>query len=71
MSKLDMYCQHLANTNGTVDPNVSTWLLTSSLEATIVLFEIAWELIELWLIFANLENLEIHQELPNTLPRQY
>ena len=63
ISKFVVYPQHLANANGIVNPNVSTSPLASYLEADAVIIEIGWELMEPWLNFARVENLEIHHVL--------
>jgi hypothetical protein len=67
MSKLIIYHQHLTNSNGIVNPNVSTSPLASYLEADVVYIENTWELMELWLIFARVENVE-SRHVSTTLP---
>ena len=46
-----------------VNSNVSTWLLVPYLEADVVCMMITPELMELWWIFARLENIEFHHVL--------
>ena len=60
MSKPVMYLQQLANTNGSVNSNVSTQLLPSYLKVNIVFIKIAGESMELWLILVNIENLNMY-----------
>src|ERR1700738_3173094 len=55
-----------ANTNGTVNPNVSTPPIAIYVEADVVIIEIGWELMVPWL-FVPVENVEIHHVL-STIP---
>jgi hypothetical protein len=60
----NLYSQHLANINGTLNRKVPTGRLGSSLEADVIVIAIAWELRELYLIFVAVENVEIHHVWP-------
>jgi hypothetical protein len=64
-----MHHQHLANTNGIINPNISTRLLAPYLKANVAIIKIAWELVELLLIFRRVENVEIRRVSPAL--RQY
>ena len=56
-----------ANTNGTVNHNVSISPLALYVEADVVIIEIGWELIMPWL-FVPVKNVEIHHVL-SMIPR--
>ena len=68
ISKFVVYPQHLANTSGIVNRNVSTSPLASYLEADVVYIENTWELMELWVIFARIENVKVAMYPPTTWP---
>ena|ERR1700738_384306 len=53
ISKFTLYPQCFGNTNGTVNPNVSTSPVASYLEADVVTIKIGEELMEMWMKFTS------------------